>query len=93
MNQLKKHRQCVIKWFDTIENKSQCFFIQLDMIEFYPSISGNILGITFNFAKQHTNTFDENLRILNIVVNHFCLITMNPGKRRTQLFRCDNGKL
>ena len=53
----------VINWFNAIDNKSLCFFIQLDIVEFYPSISANILDATINFAKQYTDISDENLRI------------------------------
>ena len=38
-----KNSESVIKWFYSIENKSQCKFIQLDIAEFYPSISEEIL--------------------------------------------------
>ena len=34
-----RNSESVIKWFYSIENKSQCKFIQLDITEFYPSIS------------------------------------------------------
>ena len=59
-----RNTDSVINWLNTIENKSQCFFKQLDIIEFYPSISENILDTAINFAKQHTDIFDENLRII-----------------------------
>ena len=38
-----RNSESVIKWFYSIENKSQCKFIQLDIAEFYPSISEEIL--------------------------------------------------
>ena len=43
-------------------------FKQLDIIEFYPSILENILDTTINFAKQYTDIFDENLKI----IKHCC---------------------
>ena len=49
-----RNTDSVINWFNAIENKSQCLFIQLDIVEFYPSISENILDTTINFAKQYT---------------------------------------
>ena len=79
-----RNTDSAINWFNAIENKSQCFFIQLDIVEFYPSISENILDNAINFAKQYTDISDENLRIIIIVVNHFYTITMNLGKRKTQ---------
>ena len=59
-----RNTDSVINWFNAIENKSQCLFIQLDIVEFYPSISENILDTTINFAKQYTDISDENLRII-----------------------------
>ena len=59
-----KHMGSVINWFNTIKNKSQCFFIQLDVVGFYPSILENVLDTALNFAKEHTDIFDENLRII-----------------------------
>ena len=63
MNQWR-NTDSVIKWFNAIENKSQCFFTQLDIVEYYPSISEIILHIAINFAKQYTDISEENLRII-----------------------------
>ena len=38
-----RNLESVIKWFYSIENKSQCKFIQLDITQFYPSILEEIL--------------------------------------------------
>ena len=35
--------QSVIKWFYSIEKKCKCKFIELDITEFYPSLSEEIL--------------------------------------------------
>ena len=63
MNQWK-NTDNVIYWFNTIENKSRFFLILLDIVEFYPSTSENVLDTAINFAKQHTDIFDKNLRII-----------------------------
>ena len=42
----------------------QCVLIQLDIVEFYPSITEQILDDVTNFAKQYTNISDKNLRII-----------------------------
>ena len=34
-----KNTETVIHWFKSIEHKSRCFFIQFDVIEFYPFIT------------------------------------------------------
>ena len=42
----------------------QCVLIQLDIVDFYPSITEQILDDETNFSKQHTNVSDKNLRII-----------------------------
>ena len=79
-----RNTDSVINWFNAIENKFQCFFLQLDIVEFHPSISENILDTAINFAKKYTDISDEISELLNIVVNHFYIITTNLGKRKTQ---------
>ena len=59
-----KNSESVIDWFNTIENKHQCVFIQLDIVEFYPSITEEILDRTISFAKQHVEITDDHLRII-----------------------------
>ena len=39
-----RNSESAIKWFYSIENKSQCKFIQLDITEFYASLSEKILN-------------------------------------------------
>ena len=53
-----------INWFSSIENKSQCTFIQLDIMEFYPSITKMILDNSASFAKQHVEISDKDLQII-----------------------------
>ena len=59
-----KNSDMVINWFSSIKNKSQCVFIQLDIMEFYPSITEAILDNAFSFAKQHVEISDKDLRII-----------------------------
>ena len=49
----------VIEWFNSIKSKDSCKFVQLDIVEFYPSISQKLLTDALNFAKIHTD-IDEN---------------------------------
>ena len=50
-------------WFSTIENKHQCVFIKLDIVEFYRSITEEILDKAISFAKRHVEITDDHLRI------------------------------
>ena len=42
----------------------QCAFIQLDIMEFYPSITEMILANALSFAKQHVKISYKELRII-----------------------------
>ena len=59
-----RNLESVIKWFYSIENKSQCKFIQLDIAEFYPSISEEILDNAVLFAQQYINFLEKDLSII-----------------------------
>ena len=53
-----------IKWFDSIENMSQCKFIHLGIAEFSPSISEEILDNEILFAQQYIDIPEKDLRII-----------------------------
>ena len=64
-----KNSDMVINWFSSIKNQSQCTFIQLDIVEFYPSVTETILDNALSFAKQHVGVSDKDLRIINTLEN------------------------
>ena len=49
-NQWKSTKN-VTDWFEKIDNKKDCKFIQFDIKEFYLAILETILGKAINFAK------------------------------------------
>ena len=49
----------VIDWFKELKHKSRSRFVQLDIVEFYPSISHKLLTDALNFARKYT-TIDSN---------------------------------
>ena len=53
-----------VKWFCSIENKSQCKLIQLDIVDFYPSISEEILDNAIQLSQQHINIPEKDLHIV-----------------------------
>ena len=59
-----KNTETVIHWFKPIEQKSRSFFIQFNVMEFYPSITENILEEVIKFAKQHTEKDEKGLIII-----------------------------
>ena len=53
-----------IDWFKKIENKKSSRFIKFDIVDFYPSISEQLLDNALTFAKLHTTISDQEIRIL-----------------------------
>ena len=54
----------VIDWFKKLEYKSKSKFIQLDIKEYYPSITEETLDKAISFASNHTTVSLEDIRII-----------------------------
>ena len=54
----------VRRWFRNIPNKSECKFIQLDIKEFYPSITEKSLSNAITFAENYISISKEDTRII-----------------------------
>ena len=74
----------VINWFKSIEQKSKCFFIQFDVIEFYPSITEKILEDVIVFAKEHMEMQKMTSELLNIAGKPLSITKMKHEKRKNQ---------
>ena len=77
-----RNSESVIKWFYSIENKSQCKFIQLDIAEFYPSISEEILDNAILFAQQYINIPEKDLRIIKHCRKSLLYNNNEPWKKK-----------
>ena len=55
----------MIEWFSSIQSKNSCEFVQLDIKEFYPSISEQTFTNALNFAKSLTALSEDDLHIIN----------------------------
>ena len=53
----------VVKWFEGRNKRIQHRFIQFDIIEFYPSITKELLDETIEFLSQHTVMTETNKNI------------------------------
>ena len=53
-----------MNWFSKSNQKGNCSFIQLDIKEFYPSITKTIFNDALNFAKMHTKIGRDEIRII-----------------------------
>ena len=62
---LWKNSAAVIKWFQSIKMKESCTFTSFDIVEFYPSISEDLLQRAIRFAKNHIKITDEEVDIIH----------------------------
>ena len=54
----------VIDWFDEITNKDKHKFTQVDIVDFYPSISKKLLENALEFAREYTEISEEDIAII-----------------------------
>ena len=54
----------VIKWFDNINDKGNCIFVQFDIAEFYPSISKDLVLKSIDYAKQFATVTQKDIDII-----------------------------
>ena len=59
-----KNTTDVITWFSKIDQKQECSFIQLDIKEFYPSITKTIFEDALDFAKTQTTIGRDEIRTI-----------------------------
>jgi hypothetical protein len=63
MNQWKNTKS-VLTWFNNIADKDQHSFIAFDVVDFYPSISIELLDAALDFASNYDNITDEEREII-----------------------------
>ena len=54
-----------LKWFKSLANKTRLKFIQLDIVDFYPSISENLFNKTLDWASKTVPINNKTRAILN----------------------------
>ena len=59
-----KNVYSVIEWFKNLKNKKNLSFIVFDVVNYYPSITLELLLKAINWAKQYTNISDEEIEII-----------------------------
>ena len=60
---LWKNTAEVLAWFRLIEDKPHCTFTSFDVVEFYPSITEDLLRKALDFAKCHVDNTDDEMDI------------------------------
>ena len=59
-----KNSFSVIDWFNNIQDKANLSFIQFDIVEFYPSISENLLKEALKWAENMVDISAEEIKII-----------------------------
>ena len=70
-----KNTNATIDWFRSIQHKSRHTFITFDIVDFYPSISEDLLRSTSTFAKEYATVTDSDMEVTK----------MAPLRERTSL--------
>ena len=70
-----RNTQNVIEWFSSIEEKTRHSFISFDIVDFYPSISDNLLDQALSWAFNLADISDEDISIIkharkSLLFNH-----------------------
>ena len=61
-----RNTQTVLKWFSDLEQKSKLRFVQLDIVDFYPSISEQLLTKAIAFARSQV---DIDPKIIDVILH------------------------
>jgi len=61
---LWRSTESVIDWFEKLENKQDHSFIVFDVVNFYPSITNDLLLASLNFASTYTNITEDDRKII-----------------------------
>ena len=77
-----KNTDDVICWFRNIPSKSECKFIQLDIKEFYPSITEKSLNNAITFAKDYIWISKEDIRIIKHCRKSFLFYRKEAWKKK-----------
>ena len=75
-----KNTTAVINWFKSIEHKQHSSFVCLDIEEFYPFISQDLLNKALDFASDYDNITTDERNILIHAKNS--ILSTYPGKRK-----------
>lgn len=59
-----KNTKRIINWFKALENKQSCAFTQFDTVDFYPSITKDLLTSAINYAKHYVNISCKEISII-----------------------------
>ena len=78
-----KNTKAVLAWFTGIQHKELHSFIALDVVEFYPSISIDLLAAALEFASKHVTICDDERHIILQAKSSLLYNSGKPWSKRT----------
>ena len=68
-----KNTASCLQWFDKIQDKNQCTFIQFDLVDFYGSISKELLDKAISWASTITEIDEKTKKIIYHCLKNFLI--------------------
>ena len=78
-----KNTNGVIDWFNSIHYKKNCTLIQLDIKDFYPSITEKTLNNAIIFAKEYVEISQDDERIIHHFRKSLLFNNLTPWKKKS----------
>ena len=72
----------VTQWFKSINDKKRHSFISFDIIDFYPTITENLLDEAIKWAKQFTTITDRDIHIITTACKSLLFHQNRPWVKR-----------
>ena len=82
-----------LDWFKKLQNKEELEFLQLDIVNFYPSITEKLFNEAINFARRLTPITDETIEIIKNARKSLLFFNEKTWKKNINKLRCHNGSL
>ena len=77
-----KNTSSVLQWYKSLPNKCKSAFISFDVVEFYPSITEDLLQRALDFASSYVNIYPDDRQII-IRAKHLLLFNNEtPWQKR-----------
>ena len=75
-----------LNWFKTLQNKEELEFLQMDIVNFYPSITEKLFNEAITFARSITHIEDETIEIIKNARKSLLFFNGKTWKKTSTLF-------
>ena len=77
-----KNTSCVLQWFKNLPNKRDSAFTSFDVVEFYPSITEDLLGHALDFASNYVTISAADRHIIMHAKQSLLFNNESPWQKR-----------